>query len=400
MEDEVLRRMNAELKRQMEERKKSLVRRAVPRDRSLVNALNSLRRAELDDIRYNLCVKGVSSLKKKELVAVLASVIVEFSYKWFATIGIAQYNILTNLSMNNGISRGVDQNEVRIDYMRCIGIIFSGYNDRKQQTWYFPKELLAIYRKMDKNKFKEVVSLNDKVVQLTTGFLFYYGYLPYNALFEKVTELIEEELMFIDFIGILINAGCWQENIINVDAGMHYYTVMDYERLASEQIMRKDLEFRKFTYEEIYQAGKEDYIKETDEYKALVGFFMKEFSLSVFEAADMVGELQIILLNDEKFSEMIEYIQSVVEIPNQEVAEKMTALLAMFNNNMHLWSLKGHSPCELSPQCKQAVAPFEAKKAPNNVIQFVPLSSSVGRNDLCPCGSGKKYKKCCLGKEI
>ncbi|WP_410513432.1 SEC-C metal-binding domain-containing protein [Paenibacillus sp. BR2-3] len=23
----------------------------------------------------------------------------------------------------------------------------------------------------------------------------------------------------------------------------------------------------------------------------------------------------------------------------------------------------------------------------------------VGRNDLCPCGSGKKYKKCCLGKE-
>lgn len=21
----------------------------------------------------------------------------------------------------------------------------------------------------------------------------------------------------------------------------------------------------------------------------------------------------------------------------------------------------------------------------------------VGRNDLCPCGSGKKYKKCCLG---
>ena len=24
--------------------------------------------------------------------------------------------------------------------------------------------------------------------------------------------------------------------------------------------------------------------------------------------------------------------------------------------------------------------------------------SPVGRNDPCPCGSGKKYKKCCLGK--
>ncbi|MGH9934851.1 MAG: SEC-C metal-binding domain-containing protein, partial [Blastocatellia bacterium] len=26
------------------------------------------------------------------------------------------------------------------------------------------------------------------------------------------------------------------------------------------------------------------------------------------------------------------------------------------------------------------------------------IISSIGRNDLCPCGSGKKYKKCCLGK--
>jgi SWIM/SEC-C metal-binding protein len=23
--------------------------------------------------------------------------------------------------------------------------------------------------------------------------------------------------------------------------------------------------------------------------------------------------------------------------------------------------------------------------------------AKVGRNDLCPCGSGKKYKKCCAG---
>jgi len=22
----------------------------------------------------------------------------------------------------------------------------------------------------------------------------------------------------------------------------------------------------------------------------------------------------------------------------------------------------------------------------------------TGRNDPCPCGSGRKYKKCCLGK--
>ncbi len=27
------------------------------------------------------------------------------------------------------------------------------------------------------------------------------------------------------------------------------------------------------------------------------------------------------------------------------------------------------------------------------------MNKKIGRNDPCPCGSGKKYKKCCLGKE-
>ena len=31
-------------------------------------------------------------------------------------------------------------------------------------------------------------------------------------------------------------------------------------------------------------------------------------------------------------------------------------------------------------------------------ITFHRETPKVGRNDLCPCGSGKKYKKCC-GKE-
>ena len=32
-------------------------------------------------------------------------------------------------------------------------------------------------------------------------------------------------------------------------------------------------------------------------------------------------------------------------------------------------------------------------------MDFVPKDRSpkVGRNDLCPCGSGRKYKKCHLG---
>jgi hypothetical protein len=35
----------------------------------------------------------------------------------------------------------------------------------------------------------------------------------------------------------------------------------------------------------------------------------------------------------------------------------------------------------------------------NDGLPFVIGSKKIGRNDPCPCGSGKKYKKCC-GKVI
>jgi len=37
---------------------------------------------------------------------------------------------------------------------------------------------------------------------------------------------------------------------------------------------------------------------------------------------------------------------------------------------------------------------FKKQKANNQTTQPVQ-STKVGRNEPCPCGSGKKYKKCC-----
>ena len=45
------------------------------------------------------------------------------------------------------------------------------------------------------------------------------------------------------------------------------------------------------------------------------------------------------------------------------------------------------------------VRPVVAVQRPNPRTQMVPGGTVVGRNDPCPCGSGKKYKKCC-GKGI
>lgn len=48
---------------------------------------------------------------------------------------------------------------------------------------------------------------------------------------------------------------------------------------------------------------------------------------------------------------------------------------------------------ELVPQCVLEIAEFW--RAGRTAPQRRPTGPKVGRNDPCPCGSGKKYKRCC-----
>ena len=40
----------------------------------------------------------------------------------------------------------------------------------------------------------------------------------------------------------------------------------------------------------------------------------------------------------------------------------------------------------------------QVKRGVRIVHQHKQLEEKLGRNDLCPCGSGKRFKKCCLKK--
>ena len=375
--------MEAQYREEMEKREKNLVRCAVPQERTLLNALETLTKTELDDIRYNLCVQGISSLKKKDLAQALVPEILRFAEKWFVTISLEQYRILNAISRNGGISTEAGKGDIRMDYMRCLGVVFSGaYEDK--QAWYMPDELLEIYNKLGHMQFSEAVTLNDDVIRLTTGMLFYYGYLPYETLFEKIKEYLpESDLDFFEFMGILINAGCWQENIVNTDTGMHYYTVVDPDDIYQTQMERPELPYYAFSYAELYQAGERDYIDETDAFKALVGCLMQEFSLSVTQAAVKVGELLILLQNNSAIAMevMLQRLIETVEFSAESEARVKTALENLIEST-RLWVLKGH--------CGRQMEQGHGVK--NNVVQLVPRDAEVGRNDPCPCGSGKKYK--------
>lgn len=66
-------------------------------------------------------------------------------------------------------------------------------------------------------------------------------------------------------------------------------------------------------------------------------------------------------------------------------------LIMLAKNNTRIWENKGYTPSEL----------FKIQSnSRKNIINFpIQKKENTGRNDPCPCGSGKKYKKCCAGLE-
>jgi uncharacterized protein YecA (UPF0149 family) len=66
--------------------------------------------------------------------------------------------------------------------------------------------------------------------------------------------------------------------------------------------------------------------------------------------------------------------------------------------------------CEIEPDYPEDICELEyllnpklfgGKKPKMKQVDNLPIERNepiIGRNDPCPCGSGKKYKKCCLMK--
>ena len=390
-----------ELQKQMqveaEKRKKQLMKRETPTRRTLKNALATMTRQELDDIRYNVGLSGTSGMNKAELIEKLVPAIVEFSRTWFVSLLDEQYQAFRHLAAKKGISSEFRADELRLDYFQSLGLMACGAH-KGELAWYMPKEIMEEFQQLDQNQaFRKAVELNNDVFRVAAGLLFYYGVMDYDRLFAKVRQHLEistEELSFSDFMKVMFNGSCWQRNVRTSEHVTYYCTVMDPGKILEAQD-KIGVGFAKLSYGQVYDAGEDDYIEATNEYKGLAQFFMAAYKMDVLRAAEIVGQITILLQNGGEMKDVLAYIEKLGEPENEKDMEALSPLLIGFHQSLRMWKLKGHTPTEivtgkLDPEGGEIIS-FEAARR---------KKAKVGRNDPCPCGSGKKYKNCCMRKDM
>jgi len=129
--------------------------------------------------------------------------------------------------------------------------------------------------------------------------------------------------------------------------------------------------------------------------------------------AAQIGQIWESIQSGEKGTVLVSKLSELFSFKSIDEINSLMRFVMDFSNDTPQWLLKGHTPNELFSKNPIDLKDKSFRKSINDqLLQKFPdanpdelwrkvdtndsnLSMKVGRNDLCPCGSGKKYKKCC-----
>ena len=156
--------------------------------------------------------------------------------------------------------------------------------------------------------------------------------------------------------------------------------------------------------EELLNYVDESYFEKSKQYNNLLSYLQKNFFKPGDEKAEWLAEdiqgmcqfgvnMQVIF---DSFNKM------KISFKDINQTNEVMQLIMDLSNNIRIWENNGHTPNEIFEKFEKS----NLRPLPNKPFEFggsnaidMKTRQKIGRNDPCPCGSGKKYKKCCLGKE-
>lgn len=137
-----------------------------------------------------------------------------------------------------------------------------------------------------------------------------------------------------------------------------------------------------------YKSG--HYFEVNNEFKALLRYTTSNFfDGDVKEAEEFCTEIRDMCHAQSSMGQLMdEFNRWDLVFDSEKQVNEVAQLVVDVMNSTRLWENNGHTPNELMSQEK----PF-LKSLPSKSYRG---GKKIGRNEPCPCGSGKKYKKCCL----
>lgn len=362
---------------------------------TLADTLIRLTRPDLDSIRQTLALTGLSALKKGELINELVKAIPPIAAEIFFRFDDIKYVEFKTVASRGGILYDIPE-DFDIGYWRDKGLIFPCLVNGRRAL-QIPVEILQVFREVDGAALRKQVEENTQLAGLIGGLVFYYGYVSLPTLAELLKEYTGRHYELPELVEVLSVFHEEHDTIEFREFGICDFRVDDTDHLIREQRSRSDLPHYKFSKEQLLLAGSPYHIEWTPQLKEFAEVLQEGYDLELEDVEDIVEEIWIIINNDGMPSDVLEFFQDNFELPTIDFAKRIAAKLMDVFNHTRMWVLKGHMPAELcSVRDVEGLSTFttvQDKFSPK--VVSITTGKAVGRNDPCPCCSGKKFKKCC-----
>ncbi|CAM2971890.1 SEC-C metal-binding domain-containing protein [Clostridium sporogenes] len=365
---------------------------------NLETLLNNLTKNDLTDIRKSLDIKGASKLNKKELIEVLENKLKNNLNEVISNIGFYEYIFLDRyFDEIEYINKNTNKFDNAINDLKKKGIIFQIDMDKNKVV--IPEELEDNIKEnfIDEEEFNLGFYISKDILKVVQVLLHYYGALSLEELYEIIHSMssnlnygknknieIEFDRSYLtnllsdnnrSYYGIKKQDNIYYvEDVINLSyvlQGHKAVQYLDYKELSINYI-------RKFNKEEFY-------IKPLEKLKK----YMKEnLNLKEEKLNEVMYSTSCLMKNAFSVDYIFQDIKGRIYLKNEEIERDIKDIITEINNNIEKWCLRGHSITEIKLKEDKI---YEK-------VEKVNHKGKIGRNDPCPCGSGKKYKKCCLNK--
>lgn len=389
--------------------------------------LNDRKVTQLKDMALSLGLHVRSGVKKADLVRQLGNIMLEnpelilqhsFYYELKAFLDVAEDRLTVDEA---------DWSGLLFELNRFV-LLYALDNTKKgESTIYLQKDiakkLLPLIPDELERREKDGSLLLEKVA---IGFANLYGYTEFIHVFERFPE-IEEELgmefeadeflrMSLPLLTVANEGGRSKSRVFRSPFAV--YTGFE----PSDNAIDFRVDAKKFDLKTALAFGEMPYpkidIPETEPLRKVID----RYGNGNHSAEYIIRDLWI-YKQDERVNSSIPDISSYFRIENGNEVNECLDAVVQFLNNVPFWRLRGNSSEEMLRKSKRAnngiqqrprivmgpnmramgIASFEqleemaarGEELPPFPVPTVTVAKKVGRNEPCPCGSGKKYKNCC-----
>ena len=253
---------------------------------------------------------------------------------------------------------------------------------------------------------------NKRVLNYVNGVLHYYGVIERQELLSLVRTNLKLEITGQELEQIIERGFKEYGNELFFERNELFFfhvEVDDIGELLKEQASHNRLSFRPVAEKDVQTISRFMLKTTRDRYTKRILQFLSQSGLPPEEIAEHLYNTIADYNNGAKPLELLKEFFREVEFKSEKELNAFTDNLTQFLNKTPLWDFKGWTAEEMEKQREQ-----QEHQNQNDLKPFVtaqdsydsePQSSAseiepailgkVGRNEPCPCGSGKKYKKCC-----